>query len=136
MKRNIYTIITALLVSIISPVAAQTPEKEVKLGDMTFVRQSFVRNFYTSAKVMSQINMEGTNLFLQNSANIIIESHDAQPQLKQMGRKLHIMAKDSTVDATLRVGAFHPYLCYEASHRRQKLLPNFPFHQEKDCLVL
>ena len=115
MKRNIYIIITALLVSIISPVVAQTPEKEVKLGDMTFVRQSFVRNFYTSAKVMSQINMEGTDLFLQNSANIIIESHGTQPQLKQMGRKLHIMAKDSTIDATLRVGAFHPYLCYEAS---------------------
>ena len=82
---------------------------EVDLTKMTFVRQSFVRNFYTSQKVMSQINMEGTELFLPNSANLIV---DGTPTLTQHGRTLDISAEQSP--ATIRVGAFHPYLCYEA----------------------
>ena len=45
--------------------AAQTPQDEVSLTDMTFVRQSFIRNFYNLRKVVSQINMEGTNLQLE-----------------------------------------------------------------------
>ena len=31
--------------------AAQTPQDEVSLTDMTFVRQSFIRNFYNLRKV-------------------------------------------------------------------------------------
>lgn len=88
---------------------AQRPMAEVNLSDMTFVRQSFVRNFYTSHKVMSQINMEGTDLFLPNSANLVVEG---EPTLTQHGRTLHIA---STTASTIRVGAFHPYLCYEAT---------------------
>ena len=83
---------------------------EVDLTKMTFVRQSFVRNFYTSQKVMSQINMEGTDLFLSNSANLIVES---TPSLKQNGRTLDISTEQGSA-STIRVGAFHPYLCYEA----------------------
>ncbi|MBQ2008064.1 MAG: hypothetical protein II236_05250, partial [Alistipes sp.] len=63
MKRNLLTAI-ALLWGVCT--MAQRPAADVNLGDMTFVRQSFVRNFYTSHKVMSQINMEGTDLFLPN----------------------------------------------------------------------
>ena len=70
MKRIILGIATLFLSANIS---AQTPQKSVNLEDMTFVRQSFVRNFYSSNKIMSQINMEGTDLFLPNSANLIIE---------------------------------------------------------------
>ena len=73
MKRILLAIIA--LIGITSSAVAQKPQQSVKLEDMTFVRQSFVRNFYNSSKVMSQINMEGTNLFLPNSANIIIESN-------------------------------------------------------------
>ena len=83
---------------------------EVDLTKMTFVRQSFVRNFYTSQKVMSQINMEGTDLFLPNSANLIVEG---TPSLKQSGRTLDISTEQGSA-STIRVGAFHPYLCYEA----------------------
>ena len=83
---------------------------EVDLTKMTFVRQSFVRNFYTSQKVMSQINMEGTDLFLPNSANLIVEG---TPSLKQSGRTLGISTEQGSA-STIRVGAFHPYLCYEA----------------------
>ncbi|MBO5984213.1 MAG: hypothetical protein J6P90_04230, partial [Rikenellaceae bacterium] len=80
MKRTLLTAI-ALLWGVCS--MAQRPMEEVNLSDMTFVRQSFVRNFYTSHKVMSQINMEGTDLFLPNSANLIVESKNGEPTLTQ-----------------------------------------------------
>ena len=92
---------------------AQRPMAEVSLGDMTFVRQSFVRNFYTSHKVMSQINLEGTDLFLPNSANMIVESKNGAPTLTQQGRELKISSEQAS-ESVIRVGAFHPYLCYEA----------------------
>ena len=104
-----------LAVSLLFPASAQMPMNKVSLSDMTFVRQSFVRNFYNSQKVMSQINMEGTNLFLKNSANIVIEHTTSAPNLTQDGRTLHIGAAKEATSATLRVGAFHPYLCYEAT---------------------
>ena len=107
MKRNLLTAI-ALLWGVCA--MAQRPMAEVSLADMTFVRQSFVRNFYTSHKVMSQINMEGTDLFLPNSANLIVEG---TPSLKQNGRTLGISTEQGSA-STIRVGAFHPYLCYEA----------------------
>ena len=62
MKRTILTLLFALLGGF--GVYAQTPQDEVSLTDMTFVRQSFIRNFYNLRKVVSQINMEGTNLQL------------------------------------------------------------------------
>ena len=104
-----------LAVSLLFPASAQMPMNKVSLNDMTFVRQSFVRNFYNSQKVMSQINMEGTNLFLKNSANIVIEHTTSAPNLTQDGRTLHIGAAKEATSATLRVGAFHPYLCYETT---------------------
>lgn len=110
MKRTILT----LLVLICSlPLAAQRPQAEVDLRQMTFVRQSFVRNFYNLRKVVSQINMEGTELMLPNSANLIVESKGEAPTLKQQGRTLEISSEQGTA-STIRVGAFHPYLCYEA----------------------
>ncbi|MBQ5874913.1 MAG: hypothetical protein IIW60_03455, partial [Alistipes sp.] len=113
MKRIILGIAAILS---IANIAAQTPQKSVNLEDMTFVRQSFVRNFYSSNKIMSQINMEGTDLFLPNSANLIIENRGsaALPSLKQTGRTLDITSAQEASAATIRVGAFHPYLCYEA----------------------
>lgn len=91
---------------------AQTPKAEVDLTEMTFVRQSFVRNFYSSHKVMSQINMEGTDLFLPNSANLIVDSKKGEPKLTQQGRQLEI-SSETMSESVIRVGAFHPYLCYE-----------------------
>ncbi|MBR2073000.1 MAG: hypothetical protein IJ976_04980, partial [Alistipes sp.] len=110
MKRNLLTAI-ALLWGVC--VMAQRPMAEVSLADMTFVRQSFVRNFYTSHKEMSQINMEGTDLFLPNSANLIVESKNGEPTLTQHGRTLEISSEQGS-ESVIRVGAFHPYLCYEA----------------------
>lgn len=114
MKRILFAAIAILS---IASASAQKPQESVKLEDMTFVRQSFVRNFYSSNKVMSQINMEGTNLFLPNSANIIVENRGtgSTPSLEQEGRKLLISSKDKAQAATLRVGAFHPYMCYETT---------------------
>ena len=114
MKLKLITLLSLGLFFAISA-SAQTPRNEVNLNEMTFVRQSFVRNFYNSQKVMSQINMEGTDLFLKNSANIIIEHATTAPKLVQEGRTLHIGAEKEGASATLRVGAFHPYLCYDAT---------------------
>lgn len=108
-------LLATLFTAISLQAIAQIPQKEVKLSDITFVRQSFVRNFYSSAKIMSQINMEGTNLFLPNSANLIVEHTGAAPKLEQRGRVLDIKATEGASLATIRVGAFHPYLTYEAS---------------------
>ncbi len=110
MKR---TLLTLLLLIFVLPLAAQKPQAEVDLTKMTFVRQSFVRNFYNQRKIVSQINLEGTNLFLPNSANIVVESKGEAPALKQEGRTLEISSLQGST-STLRVGAFHPYLCYEA----------------------
>ena len=114
MKLRLITLLS-IFVFVATVATAQTPQQEVNLNDMTFVRQSFVRNFYNSQKVMSQINMEGTDLFLKNSANIIIERSTIAPKLSQEGRTLRIGADKEGASATLRVGAFHPYLCYEAT---------------------
>ncbi|MBQ6581696.1 MAG: hypothetical protein IIX32_06865, partial [Alistipes sp.] len=110
MKRDLITLILMLCGA---TAFAQRPAADVNLGDMTFVRQSFVRNFYTSHKVMSQINMEGTDLFLPNSANLIVESKNGEPTLTQYGRTLEIASEQGS-ESVIRVGAFHPYLCYEA----------------------
>lgn len=99
----------ALMLPLFAAASAQTPSSEVDLNDLTFVRQSFVRNFYSSTRPMSVLNMEGTSLFLPNSNNIVVEQ--GQPELVQDGRSLHIHA---TEPAILRIGAFHPYLTYEA----------------------
>lgn len=113
MKRITFIIATLCYFTFLS---AQKPQENIALNDITFVRQSFVRNFYTTSKIMSQINMEGTDLFLPNAANLIIENRGSTsiPSLRQQGRSLHIMSTENNQAATLRVGAFHPYLCYEA----------------------
>ena len=110
MKR---AILTLLMMICALPLAAQRPQEEVDLTQMTFVRQSFVRNFYNLRKVVSQINMEGTDLMLPNSANLIVESKKDAPILKQYGRTLEI-SSGRRAESIIRVGAFHPYLCYEA----------------------
>ena len=114
MKLRLTTLLLLVAFFAISA-SAQTPQREVNLNDMTFVRQSFVRNFYNSQKVMSQINMEGTELFLKNSANIVIERSEVAPKLSQDGRTLLVKAGNESASAILRVGAFHPYLGYEVT---------------------
>ncbi len=105
-----------LIAAIIAPAAvAQVPQENVDLSDMTFVRQSFVRNFYNSSKVMSQLNMEGSRLFLKNSADLLSLGEGAKPSLHQEGRVLKVKGGGEPASSTLRIGAFHPYLCYEAS---------------------
>ena len=106
-------VLTLLLAIYTLPVAAQHPQEEVDLTQMTFIRQSFVRNFYNLRKVVSQINMEGTDLMLPNSANLIVESKNEAPTLTQIGCTLEISSNSGT-ESTIRIGAFHPYLCYEA----------------------
>ena len=110
MKRIFLTLLFALC---LLPLAAQTPQTEVDLSSMTFVRQAFERNFYNLRKVVSQINMEGTNLMLSNSANLVVERTTHAPTLTQIGRTLDISTEQGSA-STIRVGAFHPYLCYEA----------------------
>ena len=110
MKRIVTTLLFALC---LLPLAAQTPQAEVELSTMTFVRQAFERNFYNLRKVVSHINMEGPNLMLPNSANLIVESNGNAPTLTQNGRTLNITTEQGRA-STIRVGAFHPYLCYEA----------------------
>lgn len=110
-----FTTLLSLVAFLAISASAQTPQREVNLNDMTFVRQSFVRNFYNSQKVMSQINMEGTELFLKNSANIIVERSTVAPKLSQEGRTLLVEAGNESSSAILRVGAFHPYLGYEVT---------------------
>lgn len=102
--------ICGLLILCAAAASAQTPCNEVNLEEMTFVRQSFVRNFYNCSKVMSSINMDGTDLFLDNAANLIVEG-DAV--LSQQGGRL-LFRSESSTDTRVRVGTFHPYLCYEA----------------------
>ena len=110
MKRIFITLLFAVCSL---PLVAQTPQAEVELTTMTFVRQAFERNFYNLRKVVSHLNMEGANLMLPNSANLIVESNGNTPTLTQNGRTLDISAEQGTA-STIRVGAFHPYLCYEA----------------------
>ena len=96
------------------PVAAQMPADTVDLVSMTFVRQSFCRNFYNLSKVVSTINMEGADLFLKDASNIVVMDADARVTLRQEGRSLVVCGDVSPAAATMRVGAFHPYLCYDA----------------------
>ena len=107
--RRILPVCLAALAAL--PLSGQTPVSELNLSDVTFVRQSFCRNFYNENKVMSRINMEGTDLFLKNAANLVVAA-DSGDALKQDGNTLVFKGAGTT---TVRVGAFHPYLCYETS---------------------
>lgn len=93
------------------------PADSLSLTSMTFVRQSFARNFYNSSKVMSSINMDGARLFLPDAADVVLMGGDSTKAvtMRQEGRTLLLgTPADRRAASTLRVGAFHPYLCYEA----------------------
>ena len=95
---------------------AQQPVDRQSLGSLTFVRQSFARNFYNTYKVMSALPMEAPRLLLPNSADVVLMDTTSAPTLAQRGRVLGVSGQSGAATAaTLRVGAFHPYLCYEAS---------------------
>lgn len=108
MKRTILAILAAAA-SIAA--SAQTPAEDVNLTDMTFVRQSFGRNFYNCGVTMSRIPLE-TPLFLDNSNCLVVEG--GQPRLRQEEGTLVIEA-GKACKSTIRAGAFHPYLCYETA---------------------
>lgn len=91
-------------------VAAQIPSRDVNLSELTFVRQNFSRNYYSSSILTSKLNLKGTDLFLNNSANLII-SGSKPSELKQDGEKLTIVQNGETI---IRVGALHPFYCYES----------------------
>lgn len=95
---------------------AQKPMEKVDLATMTFVRQNFTRNFYSDHKVISELNMEGSDLKLENAANLNILSSGVLPAISQEGRQLVWEALDGKAAwAIVRVGSFHPYLCYETT---------------------
>ena len=101
-------------ISLLLPVAgltlsAQEPVSELDLNGITFVRQNFCRNFYNLSKVMASINMDGTKLFLEHSANLVTEGTAA---VEQDGNTL-VFRGPGRISA--RVGSFHPYLGYELS---------------------
>ena len=52
---------------------------------------------------------------MPNSANLIVESAGPAAAIEQQGRTLNIKASQGATATTIRVGAFHPYLTYEAS---------------------
>ncbi len=110
MTRSI--VLSCILLSYMAA-SAQTPQKEADLTRMTFVRQSSGRNFYNTGKVMSRLATDGARLFLPNSADIAVECDGPRPELEQQGKTLRISAGDTATSATLRIGAFHPYLCYD-----------------------
>lgn len=91
--------------------SAQKPVGSLSLGDLTFVRQSFTRNFYNSSKTIASLNMEGTDLFLENSNCLVVEGENPSA-LRQDGNTLVFSGSGKT---SVRVGSFHPYLAYESS---------------------
>lgn len=92
---------------------AQAPSESVSLPDLTFVRQNFVRNYYSTSILTSSIEMDGPDLFLPNSANLVLAG-GSPSGLKQDRGTLVFLQDDMTV---VRVGAFHPFFCYEADFR-------------------
>lgn len=106
------SIFSALLLAV--SVSAQTPVESLSLTDITFVRQSFERNFYSDRIPVSQLKLDGTTLMLENSADLVIEG-DKLP-LRQYGTTLEA-GGGRAAKSTIRVGAFHPYLCYEAEFK-------------------
>lgn len=109
--KSITSILPALLFCLTA--TAQTPVERVNLQDITFVRQNFDRNIYNDRILTSRLNLQGTDLFLENSANLIIEG-DKNARLSQESGRLDILSDART---TIRVGAFHPYFCYEADFK-------------------
>lgn len=100
----------AILAAVMSLTSyAQIPAMDVNLADMTFVRQSSGRNFYNTGVTMSRIPLD-TPLFLENSNNLVVEGDKVQ--LRQEGMEL-LIGGGRAAKSTIRVGAFHPYLCYE-----------------------
>lgn len=113
-RKQLKTKITALLSGILLfsafPVGAQAPAEKVDLTEITFVRQNFVRNYYDTSILTSSISMDGPDLFLPNSANLVVGGEDPS-ELKQENGKLVFCQDGQTI---VRVGAFHPFYSYEA----------------------
>lgn len=108
--KTIATLAAAILAAGATQLRAQTPCTGMKLDEMTFVRQNFARNFYNSNIPASRLNMDGPELFLKNSANLIVEG--SVPE--QEGQSLRFADNCGT---SVRVASFHPYFCYEADFR-------------------
>ena len=82
------------------------PADSLSLTSMTFVRQSFARNFYNSSKVMSSINMDGARLFLPDAADVVLMGGDSTEAvtMRQEGRTLLLgTPADRRAASTLRV---------------------------------
>lgn len=95
---------------------AQQPVDRLSLGSLTFVRQSFARNFYNTYKVMSALPMEPPPAPAAQLGRRGADGYHLGPHPGQRGCVLGVSGQSGAATAaTLRVGAFHPYLCYEAS---------------------
>ena len=105
--------ITLICTAATAAAIAQIPQQSVDLTRMTFVRQSSGRNFYNTSKTMSRLATDGAQLFLPNSADLITVGDGPRPTIVQQGRALVMNGGDTPSAATVRIGAFHPYLCYE-----------------------
>lgn len=110
MKTKITALLSGILLFSAFPVGAQAPAEKVDLTEITFVRQNFVRNYYNTSILTSSINMDGPDLFLPNSANLVVCGENPS-ELKQEKAGLVFCQNGQTM---IRVGAFHPFYCYEA----------------------
>ena len=94
------------------------PADSLSLTSMTFVRQSFARNFYNSSKVMSSINMDGARLFLPDAADVVLMGGDSTEAvtMRQEGRTLllgtpadrrgpHCVSERSIPTCAMRLGS-------------------------------
>ena len=104
MLKRLIAVIIPLFVGL--EVFSQVPCQDLTLSDITFVRQNFKRNFYSDGIVTSELNLNGTDLFLDCADNLIVSE----------GTELHQESDALVFDSAgrVRIAAFHPYYCYEA----------------------
>lgn len=82
------------------------------IENATFVRRSFVRNYYNLSQPYAGINMKGTDLFEENANSLVTTHLKGTARIWQTYGALHLQADDDA-ETIVRCSDFNPFLCYE-----------------------
>ncbi|MBQ6651851.1 MAG: GtrA family protein [Prevotella sp.] len=84
------------------------------IEDLTFVRRSFVRNYYNLRQPYAQINLRGTHLLEEHANNLVVNRLGGNVTLRQQYGKLMVEGSETGGECMIRCSDFNPFLCYEA----------------------
>ncbi len=119
------SLLAALPLLLLTPLTTLAQPTDIE--HMTFVRRSFVRNYYNLRQPYAQINLRGTHLLEEHANNLVVTRLKGDVSLRQQYGRLIIEGVSQASpqppptgggvggECIIRCSDFNPFLCYEAS---------------------